>query len=500
MPSPAFVWDCSNGQYLAVNEATVRKYGWSRDEFLGMTIFDVVSSGEAAYLRGELGPDRDNQLIPVWTHYTHHGETFEAEITTHAVEFAGRPARLSVVNDVTKRQRVETQLRHAQKMHAMGVLAGGVAHDFNNVLGVILGAAELARRTAACPKSIEYLDEIGDAAKRAATLTRKLLVFSRKQDARVHALDLGEAIDDFLQLLRRVIGEDIELVVHRAARSLVVEADASQIEQVLLNLFTNARQAMPAGGRIVLDLRRTTVEAEHAAGEPGTVAGSYAEIRVTDTGTGMDAATRARILDATEGTKRGEGFGIETVRGIVRQHRGLLRVESLYGEGTTVRVLLPLADTQETTDEKDEPKMGTPDGGGSETILIAEDEPALRRLLASSLAELGYDVVITKDGEEAAKAFEASAGRVSLAILDVVMPRLGGLQAYARMRTIKPGLKVIFTTGYAPESANLDDVVGAGVYATLAKPFSLKDLGLKVRELLDTNDSGARITPVDLGA
>jgi two-component system, cell cycle sensor histidine kinase and response regulator CckA len=501
MPLPSFVWDCASGQYLAVSEAAVRKYGWSRDEFLRMTIFDVASPAEGEYLRRAIAStEPDNQVPRVWTHYTHHGETFEAEITTHPVEFAGRKACLSVVNDVTERQRLEARLRHSQKMHATGLLAGGVAHDFNNLLGVIVGAAELARHSAPSAKSQEYLNEIGEAAKRAAMLTRKLLAFSRKQEVRVRSLDLGEAIDDFLQLARRVIGEDIELVVRKTARSLVIDGDAPQLEQIFLTLFTNARQAMPGGGRIVLELGRTTIDAGYAAREPWAIAGDYAELRVAATGAGVAPLKRAHLLEAdSDAARAGAGLGMEIVRGIVRHHRGLLRVEESGADETTVRLLLPLADAPEVEPEQ-EPAKGAPIGGGSETILIAEDEPALRRLLASSLTELGYEVVIAKDGEEAANAFEAAGGRVALAILDVVMPRLGGPQAYARMRAIAPGLKVVFTTGYAPETSHLGDVFGDGTFATLAKPFSLGELGQKVREMLDATDGPARATPIGLGA
>ena len=433
------MWDGASGRYLAVNEACVRKYGWSRDELLQMTLLDVRPPAEAERLRAHLASPRSsgNSFVGVWTHWNRRGETFEVEVTTHAVEFAGRPARLAIIHDVTERLRLEEQLRHSQKMEATGLLAGGVAHDFNNLLGVVIGASELARRAPTGEKAREYLGEIEGAAKRAAELTRKLLAFSRKQVLKVRPLDLAEVIDEFLQLLRRVIGEDVELVVRRPDQPLVVDVDESQLEQVLLNLCTNSRQAMPRGGRISLELYRTRIDAARAAREPWASPGDYAEVRVIDTGVGMDAATRTRIFEPFFTTKdEGTGLGLAMVHGIVHQHRGLLHVESRLGEGTTVRVLLPLVGAGEAGEKK--PMNDGPARGGGETILVAEDEPALRRLLASTLAELGYEVVIAQDGEEATRAFDACRSRVALAILDVVMPKLGGVEAYAAHARRRP--------------------------------------------------------------
>ncbi len=408
------------------------------------------------------------------------------------MEFAGRPARLAVAHDITERLRLEEQLRQSQKMEATGLLAGGVAHDFNNLLGVILGTTELARRATSHERSREYFEEIEGAAKRAAELTRKLLAFSRKQVLQVRPLDLAEAVDEFLQLLRRVIGEDVELVVRRSPEPLLVNADASQLEQVLLNLCTNARQAMPGGGRISLELYRMRFDEARAARERWASPGDYAEVRVVDTGIGMDAATRTRMFEPFFTTKsQGTGLGLAMVHGIVHQHRGLLHVESRLGEGTTVRVLLPLVDAPEAGERTS--MNGAAARGGGETILIAEDAPALRRLLASTLAELGYEVVIAQDGEEAVRAFEASRSHVALVILDVVMPRIGGLEAYARMRAIAPDLKVLFTTGYDPANAGIGELEGVSPQALLAKPFSLKELGQKIREVLDASPSASQV-------
>jgi two-component system cell cycle sensor histidine kinase/response regulator CckA len=487
-PLPIFVFDSETFRYLAVNEAAVEKYGYSRAEFMAMTILDIRPPEDVPRLKAVIASlEPANLNTGAWRHQKKDGAVFEVEITTHAIEFAGRPARLVVAADVTERRRVEEQLRQSQKMEAAGLLAGGVAHDFNNLLGVILGSGELARRAARSGRPVEsYLAEIDAAARRAADLTRKLLAFSRKQVLDVRTLDVGEMVDDFLQLLRRVIGEDVELVTVRTPEPLIVSADAAQLEQVLLNLCTNARQAMPAGGRVVLETRRARFDADDVQHEPWASMGDWAEVRVVDTGVGMDEATRARAFEPFFTTKpEGTGLGLATVHGIVHQHHGFVHVESRPGGGTTVHVYLPIAAEAVEVVPVPAPSNGVPILGGRETLLVAEDEAPLRGLLALTLSELGYEVITATDGEEAARTFAARRGRISLAILDVVMPHLGGVQAYERMRALDPALKVIFITGYAPQHAQVSDILENGGHALLHKPFALKDLGHKVRETLD---------------
>ena len=488
-PVPVFVLDLQSLRYLAVNDATLEKYGYSREELLAMNVLDIRPPEDVARLKETLASlDGTNFNTGSWRHHKKDGTTFEVEITTHAVEFAGRPARLVVARDVTEGRRLEEQLRLSQKMEATGLLAGGVAHDFNNLLGVILGSGELAKRAAATGRPVDaYLAEIDAAARRAAELTRKLLAFSRKQVLNVQTLDLGETVEDFLQLLRRVIGEDIELVARRSPRPLVVSADASQLEQVLLNLCTNARQAMlRAGGSIVLETRRTRFDADDVQREPWAEVGDWAEIRVVDTGEGMDAETRGRVFEPFFTTKRdGTGLGLAMVHGIIHQHRGFVHLQSRPGAGTSVHVYLPIVSEATDVARERTPANGVLIRGGRETLLVAEDEPPLRGLLALTLSELGYEVITASDGEEAARAFAERPGRISLAILDVVMPHLGGVQAFERMRALDPTLKVIFITGYAPEHAQVSDILENSGRALLHKPFALKDLGHKVRETLD---------------
>jgi CheY-like chemotaxis protein len=303
---------------------------------------------------------------------------------------------------------------------------------------------------------------------------------------KVRLLDLGEAVEDFASLLRRAIGEDVELAVRRAPERLVIEADASQLEQVVLNLCTNARQAVASGGRISIETSRVRFDEADVAREPWAAPGEWAELRVVDDGPGMDAATQARIFEPFFTTKaEGTGLGLAMVHGIVHQHRGLVHVDSRPGAGTVVRVCFPVAsDVAEPADggaADDGPQVR----GGRELLLVAEDEPALRRLLQSSLTSLGYEVILAPDGEEAATVFEAKRGGIALAILDVVMPRLGGLQAYARMRALDPSLRVVFITGYAPDQAQVAKTLARGGHKLLVKPFALADLARLVRERLD---------------
>jgi CheY-like chemotaxis protein len=299
-------------------------------------------------------------------------------------------------------------------------------------------------------------------------------------------IDLCDAVGGFSALLRRVIGEDIELEVQRPVERLVVDADATQLEQVLLNLATNARQAMPAGGKLTIGLRRTTFDEALAARHPGAKAGDYAELAVSDNGVGMAPQTLARAFEPFFTTKPGgTGLGLAVVHGIVLQHRGLVDIQSRPHEGTRFSVFLPLAPSTGEQAGEAAPRRAPQLQGGSETVLVAEDEPSLRKMLVTTLRELGYSVIEAGDGEEAARAFEAARGTVDLAILDVVMPKLGGVEACARMRAIAPSLKVVFTTGYAPETAQVSEIVTREGHALLSKPFSLDVLARRVRDVLD---------------
>jgi PAS domain S-box-containing protein len=390
--------------------------------------------------------------------------------------------------DITERRSEQEQLRQSQKMEAIGLLAGGVAHDFNNLLAVILGFSELAARKLPPGHPVsEQLSEVFDAARRGGDLTRKLLAFSRKQIIQPRALDLGATVGDFTRLLARILGEDVDLVVDGAPEPLVVRADPVQLEQVLLNLCTNARQAMPKGGSLRLAMRACSFDEARVRREPWANVGAYVELAVSDTGVGMDEATRLRVFEPFFTTKpEGTGLGLATVYGIVRQHGGFVHVQSAPEQGTTFRVFLPVADAADVAQ--------VPSGvisshqrrlRGAGTILLAEDEPSLRALVSTTLTELGYRVIATADGEEAVREYERLGSEIALVLLDVVMPRLDARAAYERIAAIRPDVPVLFMTGYAPESTRLAELIDRGKLPVIEKPFTPTALAAKVRSILD---------------
>ena len=388
--------------------------------------------------------------------------------------------------DVTERRQLEDLLRQSQKMESIGQLAGGVAHDFNNLLTVINGRVEfLVGAPNLISEQEEDLKEIQKAAERAGGLTRQLLAFSRKQLLQPRVVDLNQMLDEVEPMLRRLIGEDIQIMVVRGEMLGCVMADPGQVQQVLLNLALNARDAMPSGGLLTIRTANESVSTIAKTGLSEIVAGDYVLLEVTDTGCGMDETTRSRIFEpffTTKGQGKGTGLGLATVYGIVKQSGAAISVRSAPEMGTGFRILFPLTDDVDPTESKQE-ELGTNDVG-SETILLVEDEDSVRDLAQRILQSRGYNVLAARHGGDALQMALAADQQIDLVVTDVVMPGMNGRQLVDALRARTPGVRVLYMSGYTD-----DDIVRRGLLtsnvAFLQKPFTGKSLGRRVRSVLD---------------
>jgi two-component system cell cycle sensor histidine kinase/response regulator CckA len=395
---------------------------------------------------------------------------------------AGRPQRLhGTIQDITDVRLLEEQLRQAQKLEAIGRLAGGVAHDFNNLLVSILGHSDLLfPSTEKDERQRWHVEEIRKAGKRAESLTRQLLAFGRRQVLQPEVLDLNRILEDLHAFLARLIGEDIDLAMEPADRPVLVEGDAGQIEQVVVNLVANARDAMPSGGRVTLG---TGVRTGAASADDD--AGRWALLTVRDSGVGMDPETCGRIFEPFFTTKevgKGTGLGLATVYGIVKQSGGDIRVHSETGEGTTFTVELPAARPGSVPAADADEALA--DAGGAESILVVEDDDAVAAVISESLRSKGYGVTRATNGEDALSLLESGAAEVDLVLTDVVMPRMGGRDLVERLRRGWPALKAIYMSGYT-DDVRLARREGDEDVAFLQKPFKPSVLTAKVREVLD---------------
>jgi two-component system cell cycle sensor histidine kinase/response regulator CckA len=403
---------------------------------------------------------------------------------------SGEPRLVATVSrDITDRRALEQQLRHAQKFEAIGQLAGGIAHDFNNVIGAIQGWAELGQEQAASSDArfATYFKKIHSQCDRVTALIRQLLAFARRQILEPRNLSLNQSVRDVLNLLGGVIGKDVELHTVLADDLAVVRADPTQIEQVLMNLCINSRDAMPKGGRLSIETRNAEFSEEECRHNAELQPGRFAALSVSDTGIGMDTGFRERIFEpffTTKGAGKGTGLGLATVYGIVKQHGGFIQVESEPGRGSTFHIFLPVS--EDATPPKSRPPVvkDQPVCGGTETILIAEDHEGVREMARATLESLGYHILLAHDGEEAVAMFSAHGDSIALVLLDVIMPRRSGPETYEAIQAMKPGIPVVFATGYSNETAALTEMVERGI-AVLQKPYSPSLLCRRVREALD---------------
>jgi len=475
-PQPLWVEDAESLAVLAVNEAAATNYGYSHEELLSMKSSDLRPSTAPPAPEGEKDAVVQRRKD---------GTTIFVEIATHDILFAERKARLVLAHDVTQRTLLEEQLRQAQKMEAIGQLAGGVAHDFNNLLTVILGYTDiLLGNLRGDDSSHALLEEVQKAGNRAASLTRQLLAFSRKQVLEPKVVDLNETVGSVQTLLRRLIGEDIALATALSPRLSHVRVDQGQIEQVLMNLAINARDAMPRGGKLTIETANVELDAHYAESHPEVRPGPYVLLAMSDTGTGMDEQTKARIFEpffTTKGVGKGTGLGLSVVHGVVRQSDGHIAVYSEKDRGTTFKIYLPPAE-KELISGTAHPRL-TAGAKGSETILLVEDEDAVRRFARLALEMSGYTVLEARHGAEAFRLAERHDGPIDLLVSDVIMPEMGGGVLAEQLLEARPGIKVLFVSGYTDDAVVRHGIVRADV-AFLQKPFTPQSLTRKVREVL----------------
>ena|GEM_PF-3169314 len=486
----------SGGDLIYVNPAFARMFGYDSPEAVladpdGMRYVDPGRRDAVRRALAEHGSVQNEEVLfrrrdgsDFWGLVSITGVHGDGEALTHED---------GVIADVTARKALEEQFRQSQKMEAVGKLAGGVAHDFNNLLTVVLGhAEEIGASCLPGDAASGHAREIESAARRGAGLTRQLLAYSRQQLLQPQVLDVTEVVDELGGMLRRLIGEDVRLVTRHTSGRLWVRVDRSQLEQVLVNLAVNARDAMPSGGRLCVETAAIEIGAVEAGAHADLQPGSYAAVSVLDTGVGMSAETQGRAFDpffTTKGPGQGSGLGLSTVLGIVKQSGGTVRLESTEGRGTAAWVYLP--------------RLGEPEGAGVNvvagkvsswpvegTILLAEDEPALRMLVQEVLGRAGYRVLAAEDGEEALAVSRGHGGTVDLLVTDIVMPNLGGRELAARLLAERPGVRVLFMSGYPNDTRAFGELPGS-TGDLLRKPFSLRELVERVRAALPQQTTAA---------
>jgi hypothetical protein len=486
-PLPMWVYDVETLRFLAVNDAAVRHYGYSREEFLAMAITDIRPPDDVKQLLTHLDRDGPGSPIPrTWQHRIADGTLIDVEITAGRVEFEGRDAALILAHDVSERRRMEQRLIEAEKLEAVGRLAGGVAHDFNNLLTVIHGyALLLAERTKGDGK--EELGEIVHAAEQASGLTRQLLAFSRRQVMQADVIDLNHIVARMQSMLQRIIGDDVSVGVRFAQGLSPIEADRAQIERVILNLAANARDAMPEGGRLTIETANVELDEDYVASHGDASPGPHVMLAVSDTGAGMSEEVQRHLFEPFYTTKpagAGTGLGLATVFGVVKQSGGSIYLYSEEGSGTTFKIYLPAATT--ATPAKAAPASGDGAAGGAgETILVVEDDPGVRELVRLMLEASGYSVVAAAGAEEAERVCAARGDGIDLVLTDVVMPGVNGRMLAERLVELCPAMRVLFMSGYSDEAVYHHGVIRPES-AFIEKPFTALTLTRKVRELLDS--------------
>ncbi len=476
-PMPMWIYDARTRRIVDANSATIAKYGYSRSELLALTIDDLRAPDD-----GKKG-----------RHRTKAGVVLDVELCVHEVVLQGRLLQLALANDVTDRVHLEEQLLQAQKMEAIGRLAGGIAHDFNNLLAVIqMDLDWIAGELGTENKLSEDVVRVRAAATRGAALTQQLLAFSRKQHLQPRIIVLNDIVGEMQRMMGRILGEDVRLDVELAPDIAAVEADPSQIAQVLVNLAVNARDAMPGGGLLSISTHEVDLDdaRAHALGELS--AGRYVRLRVSDTGHGMDDATRARAFEPFFTTKRpgkGTGLGLATVFGIVRQSGGGITIESAPGRGSTFDVFLPCVAGSALASMAAPPM--SPPRKAQGTILLVEDDPHVRAAVGRQLRSRGFDVLEASDGTEAIACADNATATIDLLLTDVVMPGADGPTVATHVRTHRPSMRVLYMSGHTEHPAMRVSALDKRA-SFLQKPFNADRLAAAVRAALNDEPASSR--------
>ena len=477
----------ADGRYLDANDAFLNLLGYKREDVIGHTAAELRFWSEPLdrmVLLRQL--KEEEQAAKHHTRYrTAKGEIREAEVWAESIELDGQPCVLWIISDVTKFRQLEAQFRQAQKMEAVGRLAAGIAHDFSNILGIIMGYSDLSLVLIAPDNPVNrYLSETKKATKRAALLTQQLLAFSRKQVVFPKILDLNHIVHDANKMFLRLVGEDIDIKFRPTTPLGSIKADPGQIEQVLMNLVVNARDAMPTGGRIIIETAHAELDEHYVSRHPGARAGQFLVLVVSDTGCGIDENIKSQIFEpffTTKGVGQGTGLGLSTVYGIVKQSDGYISVYSEIGKGTTFKIYFPrVSEKAEALLLSHEPAEAP---RGSETVLVVEDDQTLREITVTLLKDGGYRVLEAKDSQDALRSIAASQVEIDLVLTDVVMPGKSGPELVEQLRESHPKLRSLFMSGYTGDLVALRGVVMQQA-SFLEKPFTKRSLLAKVYSVL----------------
>lgn len=476
-----------DGRIIDANPAEITILGYTKEEFIGKHLSEITHADYKDTTQSYFQKVLDGEKIDIYETalITKTGETIHVEVNAVPKKIGGHGIR-AVLRNITERKKLERQLLHAQKMEAIGTLAGGVAHDFNNMLGVILGHTELmlSEMNFKDP-NYENLDEVLKAAQRSADLTRQLLAFARKQTIEPVVLDLNDTVDGMLKMLKRLIGEDIELIWRPETNIWPVKMDPAQLDQILANLCVNARDAIPDVGRITIETENIMLDQPYCADHLGFQPGRYVMLVVSDNGCGMDNEIMEKIFEpffSTKASGKGSGLGLSTVYGIIKQNGGFINVYSEPGSGTSFKIFIRVHEGG-VAEKISMAAVDNPLGEG-ETILLVEDEKGLLTLGQRLLEKLKYDVLTATKPDEAVKLAQKNSNKIHLLITDVVMPKMSGKDLAERIKTFSPNIKVLFMSGYTANVIAHHGVLDQGVHF-IPKPFSIRALSTKIRDVLD---------------